>query len=418
MDSYQDDWDYYNSSNENITRKNSRYNNNYSYYPSGSKSNYSTNVINSSKYTRNNLNENSTKKTDVGSKYNKYINNNTGSDSTSSQYYSQKNKYLITFNSNPRKIDSNKDISSDGVIRGYTNNCSFYVSGSSDLKQKLKDFDKRNKKVYVNSAQKNENKPTNNYNRYINYSNNITRKDNNISNIRGISNNISKIYTNSNDKNYGQNRYNSQISLKKRNEQKKIINYTQTEPSNNVIYYSQKTAFTPTINTTYISSYNKDNKDNKENNNNITTNPRRIYKTSTNTNLNNINSTNYFKTETEQKENRPRRNNTPNTLSFEDKYLSNKDDKNKNKTNYNKINININKTKEKSRHTASEIPHNFNREKYSRYNIDNSSSNNTNRNPFQIIVDIIIFKLSQEQDNMGPEQKGMIMTIEIIPHII
>jgi hypothetical protein len=217
MDSYQDDWDYYNSSNENITRKNSRYNNNnYSYYPSGSKSNYSTNVINSSKYTRNNLNENSTKKTDVGSKYNKYINNNTGSDSTSSQYYSQKNKYLITFNSNPRKIDSNKDISSDGVIRGYTNNCSFYVSGSSDLKQKLKDFKKRNEKIYVNSAQKNENKPTNNYNRYINYSNNITRKDNNISNIRGISNNISKIYTNSNDKNYGQNRYNSQISLKKK----------------------------------------------------------------------------------------------------------------------------------------------------------------------------------------------------------
>ena len=83
-----------------------------------------------------------------------------------------------------------------------------------------KDNKKINDKTYIDSTQKNENK--NNYNRYINYSNNISRKDNNI-------NNTINLYTNTLEKNYGQSRYNIPISLKKRNEQKNIINYTQTE---------------------------------------------------------------------------------------------------------------------------------------------------------------------------------------------
>ena len=366
MDSNQDDWYSYRAPNGNITQKNSRYNN-YSNYPSIHKSYYSTNVITSSKYNTNNKNDNSSQKTDVSSKYYKYINNNTKSDSISSQYYSQKNKYLITFNSNPRKFESSKNISSDSVIRSYANNCTFYISGSSDLKQKL-NYQKKDYKIGSTYENKDIKKRTdNNFNRYINYSNNISRKDNNI-------NKVMNIYTNSSEKNKGQNRYNNPISLIKRNEQKKIINYTQTEPSNNVIYYSQKTPFTPSINTTYISNYNKDNNYKKETNN-ITTQQRRIYKTSTNTNLNQNNRINYFKTEAEQKITSTRRNNTPTSSRLEDRYLPKKDEK---KNDYNKIN----KNKERTRHTASEIPHNFNRQKY-HYNIGNSSINNTNINPEQ-----------------------------------
>ena len=69
--------------------------------------------------------------------YNTYQNippiNNIHSNQKSNQYFSQNNKYLITFSSNQRKIDLKGKRSSDGVLRGYTNNCSFYVSGSSDL---------------------------------------------------------------------------------------------------------------------------------------------------------------------------------------------------------------------------------------------------------------------------------------------
>ena len=148
MDSYH--WNYYNPKNDNITNKksNSRYNN-YSYYPSNLKSNYSTNIIDLSKYNLNKKNNNSTKKTDIDSNYYNYINNNTKSDSISSQYYSQKNKYLITFNSIPRKFDPKNNMSSDGVIRGYINNCSFYISGSSDLLQKInyKKIDYKNKNL-------------------------------------------------------------------------------------------------------------------------------------------------------------------------------------------------------------------------------------------------------------------------------
>ena len=262
-------------------------------------------------------------------------------------------------------------MSSDGVIRGYTNNCSFYISGSSDLLQKInykkidyknknlyenKDNKKINDKTYIDSTQKNENK--NNYNRYINYSNNISKKDNNI-------NNTINLYTNTLEKNYGQSRYNIPISLKKRNEQKNIINYTQTEPSNNVFYYSQ--------NTSYNYNYNKDKNENNKDNNNIIPNQRRIYKTSTNINLNENNRTNYFKTETEQKLNINRRNNTPNTLRLEDKYLSTQDNK---KNEYNKLN----KNKERVKHTINEIPHNFNKQKY-HYNVDISSYSNRNLQP-------------------------------------
>ena len=135
--------------------------------------------------------------------------------SNSSQYYSQKNKYLITFNSNPRKFD----ISSDGVIRGYTNNCTFYISGSSDLKSKInyknKDYNSnKNRKTYENSnksntistieSKRNEKNINIDNKRYINNNNNISRKDNN--------NNI-KIYTNTTVNNYGQNNSLKYVSI-------------------------------------------------------------------------------------------------------------------------------------------------------------------------------------------------------------
>ena len=86
---------------------------------------------------------------------------------------------------------------------------------------------------------------------------------------------------------------------------------------------------------------------------------------------------NYFLTESEPKTNQiRRRNNTPNTLRLDDKYTSKDEDK---KINYTKIKINLGELK-KGRHTASEIPHNYVRQKND-YNLDNNILNNINKTP-------------------------------------
>ena len=55
----------------------------------------------------------------------------------SAKYYSRQNKYLTLFNSATNRYErSNATLLNDGVLRGYTDNCSFYISGSSNIKPK------------------------------------------------------------------------------------------------------------------------------------------------------------------------------------------------------------------------------------------------------------------------------------------
>ena len=399
---YQEEWNY-DDYEEDIPKTNTNYK--YLYNTDNQKQNYTTNILSQPNYTQR-LNIKSRQKltldnTILNSNYNtqKNYNNNKTSpiannfelNPNSSQYYSQKNKYLITFNSNPRKFDSNGNISSDGVIRGYTSNCSFYVSGSSDLKANInyqnkdykntnqkengnKSFNKAIEKTYIDTNKNIVN--NNNYNRYINKNNYVTKevgakKDN-------------KTYKSSTETNYGQYKYINPINLNNIKEQKPKINNTQTEPSNNVIYFSKNTGNNPSIGNKYNSNYNNDKS--KYNNNNYYYNPnlnnsnvtqKKEYKISTNINLNENSRKNYFLTESEPKIKQiRRRNNTPNTLRLDDKYTSKDEDK---KINYTKIRSNLGDVK-KGRHTASEIPHNYVGQKYN-YNLDKNILTNINKTP-------------------------------------
>ena len=170
-------------------------------------------------------------------RYNKsLINNDTKYNPISNKYYTQNNKNSKIYNYKQRKLEyNNGNVSSDGSIRSYSDNCTFYISGSS--------------------------------NQQYNYQNKYQKKD------------------------YNNNKY--QITnLKKDNNEKPITNYAKTEPSNNVIYFSQNKEFIPKIDKNYISSYNKE-----KNDYNYTNNQRRIYKTSTNINFVDNYKINYLKTE-------------------------------------------------------------------------------------------------------------------------
>ena len=397
MESYDDlNYDDYE---ENTTEN--KHNYTYLKYTNNQNSKNSPNIISTSKYSqrltinsrqRPNLdNKNLKTNYNANNNYNTYQNspliNNIQKNSNSSQYYSQNNKYLITFNSNQRKLELEGKRSSDGVLRGYTNNCSFYVSGSSDLNSTIN---------YKNKAH--QNKEKNNYENKtfenkISYSKNNTNKTNNIKinnnyemtkyenyqfkNKDNKNNNYTKINTNLKNKNI--NNYKSPINSANAKEKKPKINYAQTEPSNNVIYFSQNTSFNS--NSKYASNYDKgkntaNNKSNYYINNLNDNNQKRVYKTSTNTNYNDISRKNYFLTESEPKPGQTKRNNTPSALRLGDKYISSKEEK---RINYYKININ-NDEKNKGRRHISEIPNNYIRERNT-YNLDKNSLNNTTKNP-------------------------------------
>ena len=172
MDSYQSYWNEYDYG-ENLSQRQSYYD--YSYYNYYNMPNYTskenvstkntsrTNYDSYKKYLNNNVNTDY-KKSNSNSNYNYSINNDYSYkqytpiinqlNSNSSQYYSQKNKYLITFHSNQRKNISDNKTFSDGKLRGYSNNntnnnCTFYVSGSSDLKSLLNNMNNKNKCNFI-----------------------------------------------------------------------------------------------------------------------------------------------------------------------------------------------------------------------------------------------------------------------------
>ena len=410
---YQEEWNY-NNYEQNVKDRKPIYN--YTYINDNMRAKNKMNVISTSNYSKRFYNtsrqKSNTEEKNTNSKYNKNyshdqnrpIINNVQLNSNSSQYYSQKNKYLITFNSNPRKFDTNGNISNDGVIRGYTNNCSFYISGSSDLRSLLnsKNKDLRNKtnKTYENKdIKRTKLHMDTDRNQLINKKYYDTKKDN-----------YHKNYSSSTEGNYGQYKYQIPITSKKINQQKAKINYAQTEPSNNVIYFSQQSEYTR--NTQYNSNNNKIN--DKYNNkyssninnlniniNNINNTQRREYKTSTNTNFNENTKRNYFKTEEEPSTiHIRRRNNTPNTLRTEIGYHSSKEENN------NKIRKNILEEK-KGRHTVSEIPHNFNRQKYNynyQKNVLNNIDKSNQRNP-NTLNKVDSYNYKRYNDNEIPQRK-------------
>ena len=438
MDSYQSYWnggDY----GDNYSQRQSYYD--YPYYYDYNTQNYSTKETASSKYTsraNNNYSKNYSNYYNDNQKSNSNYYYNTNKDysyeqynpvvnqlnSNSSQYYSQKNKYLITFHSQPRK--NIYDTSSDGRLQGYSNNynnnCTFYVSGSSDLKSLLNNMntktnnrnkntntanynnyvsDKKTHEKNFNSSHNilNDNKYNNNYNRYINNTKYDSKnKENN--------NRTTRVYTSSTEKVFEKKRNQIPISLKKNDNKININigtkftnntkkNYLETEPNNKVKAYSQKTAFTPSIkqpliSTRYTPNSNKEEEKPKYNNNfsytsnnntkNITNynntnkNSNKEYKTSTNTNFTENTRTNYFKKVEEKPNYTRRRNNTPN-LSRLHKYKESN-----NIGYYNNVeNKTLNQDK-KIKNITSEIPHNFNRQQY-QYKINTDTINNLNKNP-------------------------------------
>ena len=160
MDSYHDyQYDDYENTFQNSYNVNNRFNE-----PSYKRSNYSSKVIITSKYTQNpkesyskKLN-NQTRKEIIRSEYktSSYKNSNSTNKKeynylpstsknnkprNSNHYYNMDdNKYSTTIsnsnlNSTLRRYDPPEpNYTVDGVLRGYTHNCTFYVSGSSELK--------------------------------------------------------------------------------------------------------------------------------------------------------------------------------------------------------------------------------------------------------------------------------------------
>ena len=206
---YQDEYDYDYYEEDNSQDRNPTHN--YLVYPDNQRTINTLNAMSTPKYTQR-LNSNSYQRTNINynkdnknyytrNNYSEYQNNriiDNPNNSNSNQYYSKNNKYLITFNSNPRKLDLKENISKDGVIRGYTNNCSFYVSGSSDLKSIISNKNKDYKNILNKTEEKRETNKTNNiYNNKNNY--NI----NNYAPKKYINNNY-KVYSSSSEKNYGQ----------------------------------------------------------------------------------------------------------------------------------------------------------------------------------------------------------------------
>ena len=268
----------------------------------------------------------------------------------SAKYYSHNNKYLTLFNSKTRRYEpSNATVSIDGVLRGYTDNCSFYVSGSSELRPKISIKNKlnnnNNKNQIYNKYNKNnqienrkgiQNRIYESKTQIIDPSNYITKevkkdttnkfiKRNENKNYSSKTNINNRVYTiNENNNNYEKKNYQASALNKNiiKNSDKKSSkyysrrSYFETDPSNTIKYSNNKIEYTNSFRKPIIPSkiiYNREPKPTIKNINNTSNNAnkRRIYKTSTDTNLKNKN--NYYKIIIDKKSHKNnKRNNTPN----------------------------------------------------------------------------------------------------------
>ena len=257
----------------------------------------------------------------------------------SSKYYSDQNKYLTIFNSSAKRyVPTEANLSNEDVIRGYSDNCSFYVSGSSDLSAKaLIKYNNKNK-----NRIENYNKNNNDYNRYNRdnrqkktyesktkiITNNdykkkeIPKESTNSHNQKNENKNKkytynsktninTRIYTidnfnENNYNNYGKNKHHSiyeSINIIPKNDDKSKANYSrrgylQTDPVNNIKHYNNRNENTENYKQPLIPTNDFSNRKPKAtigNVKNTSNNNKRIYKTSTNTNFEEKNKNNYYK---------------------------------------------------------------------------------------------------------------------------
>ena len=284
----------------------------------------------------------------------------------STKYLSQNNKYLTLFNLRTKRYEpSNATVSEDGVIRGYTDNCCFYISGSSDLSDLRPKPTILNKYKSKNDKKNEKNNNYNyNYNKYssqnrtgrqnkvyesrtqvINPSDYIKKEDkkdiaskynqknqnkyhkNNYKSKTNINTRIYTINTTNDNKNYEKRNYHNIISPKKMTQKNNNLNtnysrksYYETEPNNNLRNYNNRNVYSDNIKKPLIPFKHLANKEPKATIQNINTtdnkNRRKVYKTSTNTNLEEKNKNNYYQSIVEKKPHQSqKRNNTPNISS-------------------------------------------------------------------------------------------------------
>ena len=343
-------------------------------------------------------------------------------------------------NSGP--LESNNII--DGVLRGYTNNCSFYVSGSIDLKPKptiknkdnnhINNYqrinDKTNRANYISDSYKNRNVMSTTPNNY-------RRRD--------MLKDFKLPFDSKNDNLYSKNSYNSSsnsnrinyytIKSNKENKENKVekMNYKgykfpiihkgvidkikekklspnnnsknfyfSTEPLNNFKKYELRNRV---INRRIFSPINNKIKEQKANitnfNNKIDI---KMYKTLTNTDLeekNKSNVFNYFKTIEGTKSNDIKRNHTPNIVRIEIKHTNSK-----NKNN-GKINNNYrysNETDENILNKTETIykPNN----KYYHYKINSGNINNKKRYSFPDNISFREYKTKTEIHSFNNNRKN------------
>ena len=223
------------------------------------------------------------------------------------------------------------------MLRGYSDNCSFYVSGSTDLHQKTavrnshniknnrdnkgdrkhKTYESKTQVINITdlnySYRKTEaTKDSDNKNNKRN--NNIKYKKNNYNSKTNINTTIYNITQNNNDK---------KTNIKAYNDYSRRT-YYETEPSVNIKNYNQRTTTSDNIRQPFIPGRNITNKEpratiknvNISLNDNNDRNYRRIYNTSTNTNFEEKNKNHFYKSIIEGKSDETkRRNNTP-TISY------------------------------------------------------------------------------------------------------
>ena len=327
-----------------------------------SKYNQNKNSINSKKITNQTKKENQSneyKKTNLPQNakrdYNYSYSSQSNQPNNSSLNKEHQNKYVTSFNSSSKRNDlSNANISSDGVLRGYTDNCGFYVSGSSDLNPKT-----INKNLHNNNHRENRvARPNRTYesktqvinlsdyrkNEFINDSTNKYNKQ------RGYENNNTNYKYSYNDK---KNQYST-------NDYSRRGHY-ETEPNIRIRHYSHRKTSTENDRGPFVPERNIINREPQatiksiSNNLNNTNNIRRVYNSSTNTNYEENNKNNYHQNIIETRYESRRRNNTPNISSR----YGNRDNS------YNNYHYNIterNTVPEKksipNRYNRSEIPYN------------------------------------------------------------
>ena len=432
------DWKYDN--NEDTSHNSYKINNRLN-QPTYQRSNYSSKVIVTSKYTQNQkafkeINNQSRKEVKRGEyKTSSYKNSNSNNkkeyDYTSRNNKPNKNRDKYNNINENKNSSTNSNLNStliryyppepnytiDGVLRGYTQNCTFYVSGSSELKPKPTIINKYNNnynyqridnrtirsKYDSKTLDKQSSTPNdfrrkdiplssknNNIYSYFTYNNNSHSNRKKYTSLTTYNENI---YDNKSYQNY-QVPFIQKGNYRNLSKEKTPVDYSkkiyfETEPNSNNRNNNQRKAYTQSNKQPLIPSNNIKSREPKATITNISNNvdynkyQRKIYKTSTNTNLEEKNKINYYKSiEDKNSYQNKKRTNTPTLTKIEIKY-----------PNTAKLNINAsrqintierNKEIDKKhipiRSNKSEIPHQKGYKYKSETEINDNILNKTERN--------------------------------------